>query len=128
MYSGWGRIATSIHPGSHPALFWTVPHPVAVLFENIVRYQLVAFFCFSWLHQTVRLLAVAAPVSELKIADIRRVASFGHRDNMIDRRRKRMRILVREVDRLSADAAHRLRPEYLHPGGFISPTVAGGSV
>ena len=62
--------------------------------------------------ELIRLLAIAAPMRELQIADVRRVPALGYRDNVVYAGGQRVRIFEREVNGSAAYAAHGLRGVY----------------
>ncbi len=73
-WGGWG------YPWSSP-----IPCPVTVLFKCIIRNESVTFNVRpSWFDKFVRLLPVATPVGQLKIADVSRVTALSHRDDMVN--------------------------------------------
>lgn len=81
--------------------------------QHSVRYQLYLCVKFLSLRELIGFLTVAAHVSKLQVADIRRVTAFRYRDYMIYARRERVRELEAEVNRLSAYPTHFLRCIYL---------------
>lgn len=87
-----------------------------------------ALLFFIILKKFVRLLPVADPVGKLEVFQVAGVASFCDRDNMVDAGRQRIRIFQREVNRLSADAAYRLRGIYLFLVSLEGATVGAVSI
>ena len=64
----------------------------------------------------------------MQVADVRGVATFADWNNMIDCRRKRMRILVGEIHGLATDPADSLGLKDLEAGGFECPSISFLSV
>ena len=58
--------------------------------------------------QLVALLPVAPEMRQLQVGEVAGVAALGHRNDVVDARRKRMRKLAAEIHRFAADAAHGL--------------------
>lgn len=90
-------------------LLRTVLRPVHRLRQDSVRYHLNHRMMLRLSEQLVALLTVASPMSKLHIVYITWMSALCYRNDMIDARSQRMRILQRLIHRFSTDSTDFLR-------------------
>ena len=96
-----------------PPLFAPVSTPITGLRKHSIRDRFLDLCFTATSKNLIGFLSVAGPMSELEILQVAWMSTLGHGDNMIDARRKRMRVLHPKFHRLAADSAHGLGCIYL---------------
>lgn len=95
--------------GRYTPLSSSVRRPVTRLRQQTIRYNFRLLAAGGAVNYFIGFLSVARPVRQLEVVQVTRVPAFGHRYNVIDTGRKRMRIFQPKVNRLATYTAHSLR-------------------